>query len=95
MGALLSASGYKWGLYLGRLLSGIGVGVTSSTVPVLLSEIAPDSQRGLFTCLHPVFHAVGVLAVAMISYGFVTYVEHGWQYVQALAILPCSVMISK
>lgn len=45
LGALGSASGELNLLYAGRFLNGLGVGITSIIVPVLLSEIATESIR--------------------------------------------------
>jgi len=45
-GAVAAASGNAPLLYVGRVISGLGVGITSVTVPVLLAEVASAETRG-------------------------------------------------
>lgn len=94
-GALAAASGNEPLLYIGRLISGFGVGVTSAVGPVLSAEIAMESQRGRVTGLFPVFARFGMFATALVGYGFVENVKHGWQYVMALSALPAIVQLGK
>lgn len=54
IGAILAASGVPSLLYVGRLITGLGVGVTSVVAPVLLSEIASEATRGVVTTNHQV-----------------------------------------
>ena len=35
----------------------------------------------------------GILLVGILSYGFVVYVNHGWQYIQAFGAIPAIIMI--
>jgi MFS family permease len=42
-------------LYVGRCVSGLGVGVISCVAPVLLSEIASNHNRGTITTMHQVW----------------------------------------
>lgn len=53
-GALLAASGVFPLLFIGRFLTGLGVGITSVCAPVLLSEMASQETRGAITTLHQV-----------------------------------------
>lgn len=82
IGALLSASGNFVLLFLGRLISGFGVGVVSCLAPVLLSEIATKDTRGTITTMHQTMLTLGILIAGLLGYGFVQYVNHGWQYIQ-------------
>ncbi len=54
VGATLSASGNLYALFIGRFISGLGVGIASSVPSVLLSEIATPEARGTITTLHQV-----------------------------------------
>ena len=92
-GALFSASGNVSLLLIGRLLSGFGVGISSAVVPLLLSEISPATIRGTITSLHPVNLTAGIFVAGIVSYPFVMYCAHGWQYVQALTAAPAVIMI--
>jgi MFS family permease len=53
-GAAMSASGNVYALFIGRFISGLGVGVASGVPSVLLSEIASADTRGTITTLHQV-----------------------------------------
>ena len=72
---------------------GLGVGVASCVPPVLLSEIATPATRGIITTVHQLALTFGIFVVALIGYGLVTFVQHGWQYVQAISILPSLLML--
>lgn len=39
------------------------------------------------------FLTVGIFVVNMIGFGFVTYVKHGWQYIQGIAVVPALLML--
>lgn len=67
-------------LFVGRFLLGLGVGVDSTIAPTLLSEISPKAKRGSVTALHQLQVTIGILASGLVCYGFVSQIEHGWQY---------------
>lgn len=92
-GALMTASGLMPLLYVGRLVTGFAVGLTSVVAPVLLSEIASPATRGSITTLHQLAIVAGILVASLVAYGFVTYLANGWQYVQAFPIIPATIMI--
>lgn len=87
-GAVLAALGNIYTLMIGRFISGLGVGVSSVVPPVLLSEIASSSTRGTITTLHQLLLTLGIFVVSLLGYGFVTYVDHGWQYIQSFSAIP-------
>ncbi|CAM9313976.1 unnamed protein product, partial [Ectocarpus fasciculatus] len=91
-GALLCASGEESLLYIGRFVAGLGVGIESVVVPVLLSEIASEETRGTITTMHQLFLTVGIFMASAVGYGLVMYVEHGWQYLQATIAVPAIIM---
>lgn len=92
-GGLLATIGDKNCLFVGRFLSGIGVGTTSVLVPVLLAEISPDVNRGTITTMHQVVLTISILVASLVAFGFVTYVSHGWQYCQIFEVIPSLVQI--
>lgn len=94
LGGALSGSGNVVAFFIGRILSGFGSGVVSCLCPVLLSEIASEESRGIITTMHQVLLTLGIFIVSMIAYGFVQYVNHGWQYVQAFQAIPVIVLIA-
>ena len=71
VGSILCASAPSEAVFLlGRLLAGIGTGAASLFVPRYLTEIAPNSIRGLLGTLNQLF----------INVGIVTAFAFGWPY---------------
>mmetsp|Transcript_14699 Transcript_14699/g.20195 ORF Transcript_14699/g.20195 Transcript_14699/m.20195 type:complete len:528 (+) Transcript_14699:268-1851(+) len=93
VGAAIAATGNVYGLFIGKLISGVGVGVASVVPPVLLSEIATAETRGTITTLHQAVLTLAIFTASVLGYGMVTYVSHGWQYVQAFEAFPAVVML--
>ena len=63
LGALLQATAYtRAHIIVARVVSGMGMGVINSTVPVFQSEFSPKANRGL--CERPLYDmGLGVLAL--------------------------------
>lgn len=59
VGATLACTGDLYALFIGRFISGLGVGVSSVVPPVLLSEIATSETRGTITTLHQLLLTLG------------------------------------
>lgn len=78
----------KGALFAGRVISGIGMGFSSVAVPVLLSEIATDQNRGVVTIMHQGLITLGILVGGLVPLGLVSNVAQGWRYCQALAFIP-------
>jgi len=57
-------------LVIFRLLGGVGVGVASMLSPMYISEIAPQSKRGMLTSLYQLAITVGIL-IAFLSNAFI------------------------
>ncbi len=93
LGAILSSLGSTTLLFIGRFISGLGVGCTSVLVPILLAEMSPDAHRGTITTMHQVNVTLAILMASFVGYFYVTYQEHGWQYCQAMEIVPCVIML--
>lgn len=93
VGGILTAVGEKNSLFVGRFVAGFGVGLESVVVPVLLAEISEPSTRGTITIVHQVLLTLAIFVVSLVSYGFVTTVNHGWQYVQAGTCIPAVLML--
>ena len=92
-GAIFAASGNTVLLYIGRFVSGLGVGVASVVVPVLLSELASAENRGIVTTFHQVTLTFAILFAGLLGYGLVTFVVHGWQYLLSFAAVPPLLML--
>ena len=53
-GAMFTSFPNIGAIFLGRAILGLGLGVVSVVVPVLLAEIAGDDNRGAITIMHQV-----------------------------------------
>ncbi|SPO06359.1 related to sugar transporter [Cephalotrichum gorgonifer] len=68
-GALLQAAAYSRAqLIVGRIVSGLGMGVINSTVPVLQAEFSPKSSRGIYVCAQLSTLNFGICIVYWIDY---------------------------
>ncbi|KAI7725561.1 hypothetical protein M8C21_032914, partial [Ambrosia artemisiifolia] len=49
-------------MIIGRLLSGVGIGISSAIVPLYISEISPTEIRGTLGSINQLFICIGILA---------------------------------
>ncbi|KAE8708036.1 Plastidic glucose transporter 4 [Hibiscus syriacus] len=49
-------------MIIGRLLAGIGIGISSAIVPLYISEISPTEIRGALGSINQLFICIGILA---------------------------------
>ena len=79
-GALIQACAAGFSLLLtGRLLIGIGIGLSSVSAPMYASELAPPEHRGLIVLVHDVSVVFGQLLAGLLNGGFF-YVASGWRW---------------
>lgn len=79
-------------LTLGRFVIGIGVGLSSSTVPTYLSELAPAKLRGALGALNQIFIVLGILIAFLVSYALGT--SGDWRAMLAGAAVPAIVLVA-
>lgn len=77
-------------LVLSRLVIGVGIGFSSSTVPTYLSELAPARLRGAMGSLNQIFIVLGILIAFLVSYGLGS--SSNWRAMFAGAIVPAVVL---
>uniref|UniRef100_K3WG21 Hexose transporter 1 n=1 Tax=Globisporangium ultimum (strain ATCC 200006 / CBS 805.95 / DAOM BR144) TaxID=431595 RepID=K3WG21_GLOUD len=86
----------KKAIFLGRFCIGIGSGIVTNTVPILLNEISPAQIRGQITSYHQLSLTIGMLATGILGYFLITEVPSGWRYLNAFvavpAVLQCAAM---
>ena len=78
-------------LTLFRLVIGIGVGLSSSTVPTYLSELAPAALRGALGALNQIFIVLGILIAFLTSY-FLGESEN-WRAMLAGGAVPALILV--
>ncbi|XP_072960087.1 uncharacterized protein [Typha angustifolia] len=74
-------------LYIGRVLSGYGIGVLSYVVPIFIAEISPKNLRGGLTTLNQLLICGGD-SVAFIVGTFVT-----WRSLVLVGLIPCILLL--
>ncbi|WP_205660787.1 sugar porter family MFS transporter [Amycolatopsis vastitatis] len=79
-------------LVLSRLVIGLGIGLSSSTVPTYLSELAPARLRGAMGALNQIFIVLGILIAFLVSYwlGPIS----AWRWMFAGAIVPAVILLA-
>jgi SP family galactose:H+ symporter-like MFS transporter len=78
-----------WMLIVGRIVVGLGIGLSSGTVPVYISELSPAESRGWTVSLFQLAITVGILLAYVVDYGFAR--VEGWRWMFGLAVVPAAV----
>mmetsp|Transcript_44502 Transcript_44502/g.123177 ORF Transcript_44502/g.123177 Transcript_44502/m.123177 type:complete len:530 (+) Transcript_44502:95-1684(+) len=94
VGALMMAfaRGY-YSMLVARIVAGLGVGISSHTVPLYISECSPANLRGSLCFLNDLMIVVGQIAAAAVSTAFFYgEVVDGWRWILGLAALPSVMM---
>jgi SP family galactose:H+ symporter-like MFS transporter len=87
VGALISAvASVLPVLLVGRLLVGLGIGVSSMLSPLYLAETAPAESRGALVSLNQLMITIGILVSYLTGYAFAQGGE--WRWMLGLGALP-------
>lgn len=80
--------------FTGRVIAGLGVGGSSSVIPIYLSEMAPKQIRGQLGSVFQFMFTVGIFASYWIDYavGFMTPQTAQWRIPIALQLVPGGLM---
>src|SRR5438105_11579544 len=90
-GSLLAAvAGSLSALVFARFVVGLGIGLSSTTVPVYISEVSPAQARGWQVSLFQLAITVGILAAYLVDYAFAA--THGWRWMLGLGVVPGAVL---
>ncbi|KAK5784454.1 plastidic glucose transporter 4 isoform X1 [Gossypium arboreum] len=74
-------------MIIGRLLAGIGIGITSAIVPLYISEISPTDIRGALGSVNQLFICIGILA-ALVAGLPLSRSPVWWRGMFGLAVIP-------
>lgn len=89
LSSLGTALATNWYLFLVfRLLGGLGVGASSVTAPVYISEIAPANRRGRLVALFQFNVVFGILLSYFSNYLIGTDGEHAWRWMLGVQAFP-------
>ncbi len=76
-------------LIVGRIIVGLGIGLSSGTVPVYISEVSPANARGWQVSLFQLAITVGILLAYVVDYAFAGI--EGWRWMFGLAVIPAAI----
>src|SRR5579863_3697877 len=76
-------------LAVGRIIVGFGIGLSSSGVPVYISEVAPADARGWQVSLFQLAITVGILLAYLVDYALAAI--QGWRWMFGLALVPAAI----
>jgi sugar porter (SP) family MFS transporter len=92
--SIQTAAPEMWVMWLGRIFSGMGVGMLSMVVPVYIAECAPDHRRGMLGTMWQVAVTAGILIASAANLGLKNWkdgwrLSYGGNIVFAIALLMC------
>ncbi|MBF9251950.1 sugar porter family MFS transporter [Pontibacter sp. 172403-2] len=76
-----------------RFLGGIGVGVSSVTAPMYISEISPAKSRGRLVALFQFNIVFGILIAYLSNYLFAGVGEHDWRWMLGVQAFPSLIFL--
>ncbi len=89
LASLGTAMANSWYLFLiFRFLGGVGVGASSVTAPVYISEIAPASLRGRLVAMFQFNIVFGILVSYLSNYIIGQEGENSWRWMLGIQALP-------
>jgi sugar porter (SP) family MFS transporter len=86
LGTALAPDWYTFLIF--RFLGGIGVGISSVTAPMYISEIAPARSRGKLVALFQFNIVFGILVAYLSNYVFAGMGAHDWRWMLGVQALP-------
>ncbi|KAH9319291.1 hypothetical protein KI387_021060, partial [Taxus chinensis] len=90
--AICFAKDSLW-LYIGRSLTGLGVGIISFTVPVYIAEIAPKHLRGGLGAVNmrPFVEQLALTIGVFVAYLLGMFIS--WRHLAIAGVVPCSLLV--
>jgi sugar porter (SP) family MFS transporter len=73
-------------LIVARFIIGLGIGFTSVTAPVYVSELAPPQSRGMLIGLYQLALTIGIALADLVGYWLAT--REAWRLMFAIAAVP-------
>ncbi|UYZ64647.1 sugar porter family MFS transporter [Hymenobacter weizhouensis] len=89
LGAALTSS---WGAFLAfRFLGGLGVGASSVTAPLYISEVSPPESRGRMVSMFQFNIVLGILVAYLSNYLLTGAGAEDWRWMLGVQVLPAAV----
>jgi len=85
----LSFSGSVMEMIIWRFIVGLAIGISSTTAPLYIAELAPRFIRGALVSINQLAITIGILASYLIGFLFVE--SQSWRLMFALAAIPAAI----
>jgi SP family galactose:H+ symporter-like MFS transporter len=76
-------------LIVGRIIVGLGIGLSSGTVPVYISEVSPADARGWTVSLFQLAITIGILLAYVVDYAFAK--SEAWRWMFGISLVPAAI----
>lgn len=87
---LMNASSFA-GVFLGRIIQGVGVGIVTIVIPLYLVETVPAYLRGRSIAIFQCFLTAGILLAALVNLKFLN--NGDWRLMFACALIPGGLLL--
>lgn len=79
IGSIFSALAPTINLFvIARIIGGVGIGISSTLVPLYIAEIAPSKHRGRLVSLNQLAVVIGISAIYFVNKAIVNAGNHSW-----------------
>ena len=90
--ALGAALASQWGVFMAfRFLGGLGVGASSVTAPLYISELAPAAARGRLVALFQFNVVFGILVAYLSNYLLANLGPDAWRWMLGVQVIPAAI----
>src|SRR6202035_4205352 len=72
-----------------RIIVGLGIGLSSGTVPVYISEVSPADARGWTVSLFQLAITIGILLAYVVDYAFAK--SEAWRWMFGISLIPAAI----
>eukprot|EP00040_Diaphanoeca_grandis_P010416 m.53297 g.53297 ORF g.53297 m.53297 type:complete len:535 (+) comp21739_c0_seq2:252-1856(+) len=79
-------------MYAGRIITGIGIGILSSTVPLYNAEVAPKRIRGMLVSLQQLAITFGIMVAFLVNLG-VEHTRASWRFPMWLQCIASGILV--
>ncbi|KAJ3268732.1 hypothetical protein HDV01_002336 [Terramyces sp. JEL0728] len=94
LGGLLQSLSIKM-FYIGRIVSGLGIGILSSVVPLFIGETAPTSIRGQLISVQQLMITLGVFLASVVNAWIILNFkgDFEWQLALGIQVIPSTFLL--
>ncbi|KAK3262149.1 hypothetical protein CYMTET_28978 [Cymbomonas tetramitiformis] len=90
---LMAVSGSVLGLVVGRLVVGVGVGISAVVVPTYVAEMAPANSRGAMVTIYELMLCLGMLCASLMDFALKDW-PGNWRWMVGVPALPAVLLLT-